>query len=92
MLAVKLLPCAFADVSPCSGVVEADHAGRRALGRKADDTTCIPACNLHHRQRTDHSGPFRPWTREQMREHLERAVEQTRAQLAGEYALASRVE
>jgi hypothetical protein len=82
MLACKLLPCAFAEVSTCGGPVEADHAGRRALGRKADDTTVIPACSLHHRQRTDFSGPFRVWTRERMREHLRRAIEETQAQLA----------
>lgn len=35
---------------PCDGVVEADHAGGGSgLGRKADDTSCIPLCVRHHR-------------------------------------------
>jgi hypothetical protein len=30
------------------GRVYAHHAGQRAFGRKADDTTCIPLCWRHH--------------------------------------------
>jgi len=37
------------DFGPCDGVVEADHAGARGLGRKAGDDTCIPLCVRHHR-------------------------------------------
>lgn len=44
---VKTLPCAAREVGLdsaylCVGEVEADHAGRRGLGQKADDTTTIP--------------------------------------------------
>ncbi len=84
MLAVKQLPCMWPALIPtiCDGVVEADHAGRRALSHKADDRTCVPACTKHHRQRTDFSGPFRDWTREQMREALAAAIERTQRALA----------
>jgi hypothetical protein len=58
----------------CSGPIEADHAGRRGLSRKADDRTCIAICRLHHRQRTDFSGPFKTWDQAQMRTFLEDAI------------------
>lgn len=64
---VKQQPCAAATLSACEGPVEADHAGRRGVGQKADDSTCIPLCSSHHRQRTDFSGVFRDWDRERMR-------------------------
>lgn len=77
MAAVRRLPCCAAFLSPCSGPMEADHAVARGLSRKADDRTCIPLCRLHHRQRTDFSGPFKEWDREAMREFLARAIEET---------------
>ncbi len=57
MLWIKTLPCAARDpmlplaaVGPCLGPVEADHAGGGSgMGRKADDSTCIPLCQRHHR-------------------------------------------
>lgn len=58
----------------CAGPIEADHAGWRPLGRKASDNTCIPLCQLGHRQRTDFSGPFRDWNKAQMREWLDTAI------------------
>lgn len=82
---VHRLPCYALTTVPghrCEGPIEADHAGRRPLGRKADDDTCIPLCRLAHRQRTDWSGPFRSWTKIQMREWLERAVFWTRKVVA----------
>lgn len=81
MLAVKQLPCMWRDLSPCEGPVEADHAGRRGLGRKAHDRTCVPACMDHHRQRTDHAGPFRALSRETIRIKLDAAIAQTQQQL-----------
>lgn len=54
-----LLPPDPNRITPCSGRIEADHLGERALGRKADDRTCAPICTQHHRERTDHSGAFR---------------------------------
>ena len=43
----------------CEGPIEADHAGARPLGRKADDATSIPLCLRAHRERTDFAGAFR---------------------------------
>jgi hypothetical protein len=63
----------------CGGVVEADHGGRRGLGQKADDTTCIPLCTEHHRQRTDFSGAFKSWSKARMRGWLGACVLLTKA-------------
>lgn len=75
---VKTLPCALArpldklppewlgGLSPCPAAyvpTEAHHAGRRALGRKASDDTCIPLCSFHHAALTDRRKPFRGWPR-----------------------------
>lgn len=76
---VKTQPCCAAELSSCDGPIEADHAGRRGLSRKADDSTTIPLCRLHHRQRTDHSGPFRSWDRDQMRAWLAVQIHETEA-------------
>lgn len=85
MLWVKTLLCAVEEEWPlfpvrptaCDGVVEADHMGQRALSRKADDTTCVPMCTKHHRERSDHSGTFRAMTRDQLRAWRERAMMRT---------------
>lgn len=55
---VRELPPDPNRITPCSGHVEADHLGARAVGRKADDRTCAPLCRQHHRERTDHHGAF----------------------------------
>lgn len=70
MLWVKTLPCMAEKLSPCGGVIEADHTGGRGIGRKADDRTCIPLCTRHHRERTDWTGPFKTWSQEEMRAFL----------------------
>lgn len=70
-------PCFPARPSLCSGVIEADHAGERGLGRKADDRTCIPMCTGHHRERHDHAGTFRHLTRDEARSWRERAIART---------------
>src|SRR5262245_2971285 len=72
---VKTQPCMWRDLSRCAGVVEADHGGRRPLSHKAPDDTCVPCCTLHHRQRTDCSGPFRYLTRDEMRMLLDAEIE-----------------
>lgn len=72
---VKTQRCMWHVLGGCEGVIEADHAGRRSVGRKAPDRTCVPACSLHHRQRGDFSGPFRTWTGEEMRVALDNAIE-----------------
>lgn len=68
-----------ATITPCSGPVEADHAGDRGLGQKADDSTCIPLCRGHHRERTDHTGTFSPLTRDEARAWRTAAIERTQA-------------
>lgn len=77
---VKQQPCAARHLGPCDGVIEADHAGRRGIGQKADDRTCIPLCTRHHRARTDWTGVFKTWTQTTMRAWLE--LEIARAQEA----------
>lgn len=67
---VKTLPCAAFELGTCWGRIEADHAGRRGIGQKADDRTCIPLCTKHHRERTGFCGDFKGWTQEQMRAWL----------------------
>lgn len=88
MALVRKLPCvcrAIAPTSnrptPCSGEVQADHAGARPLGRKADDTTCIPLCRRHHTERTDHRGMFWAMTRDEGRAWRELAIKHTREQV-----------
>ena len=61
MLFVRHLPCAARELGRCEGHVEADHAGRRGVGQKAGDDTCIPLCAKHHRERQSFSGDFRAW-------------------------------
>jgi hypothetical protein len=70
MAFVKTLPCCLLhtpEAGPCSdrgrAWSEADHAGERPGFRRADDDTCIPMCNRHHRDRTERRGFFarRPW-------------------------------
>jgi hypothetical protein len=78
MVAAKRLPCFAAGLSPCEGAVEADHAGARGLGQKCSDREVLAICTGHHRARTDWSGPFREWTRGQMREWLAQGVAWTR--------------
>lgn len=62
----------------CDGPIEADHAGRRPMGRKADDSTCIPLCRKHHRERHAMSGYwFRDFDRDDMRRWLDDAIAET---------------
>lgn len=67
--------------STCEGAVEADHAGERPFGRKADDDTAIPLCRKHHRERTDYTGAFRGYTAVSMRLWCDWAISLTRALL-----------
>lgn len=61
----------------CDGPIEADHVGARPLGRKCNDAETIALCSLAHRQRTDHCGPFRSFTREQMRAFVDASLANT---------------
>lgn len=78
MLWVKAQPCVLSyprspgfDPVPshdhCDGVIEADHAGARAIGRKCHDFEVIPLCKRHHDMRPGRRGPFSLLTREEMR-------------------------
>lgn len=57
----------IAGAGECWGRTEADHAGDRPLSQKADDRTCIPACRMHHRDRTDYRGFYKGWGATKMR-------------------------
>jgi hypothetical protein len=78
---VKLQRCAARALGRCdsSSFVEADHAGSRGLGVKADDTTCIPLCSKHHRERTEFAGDFACFNKNMMRTWLAAVVDSTRA-------------
>lgn len=65
----------------CTGKVEADHAGLRPVSRKADDDTCIPACNRHHFERTNFIGTFKGWSHDRMRTWLDAAITSTRHEI-----------
>ena len=63
----------------CDGPIEADHAGKRPMGRKADDDTCIPLCRGHHVGRHAVRGMwFEGFTRAEMRQWLDDAIAETR--------------
>lgn len=78
---VHTMPCAARAVPGhrCQGPIEADHMGERPAGRKANDDTCAALCSLGHRERTDFSGPFKSWTRAQMRAWLDEQIAETHA-------------
>ena len=71
------------NVTPCTGRVQADHLGRRALGTKAHDTTCAPMCEGHHGERTDYKGIFKGWKAENMRDWCDWAIRRTRIEVDG---------
>ncbi len=73
---IRHQPCAVSGHpdSRCQGRMEADHAGPRAMGQKADDVTCIPLCHKHHVQRSSFGGVFRTWDKAQMRQWLSELV------------------
>jgi hypothetical protein len=81
MVWVKTLACVARGLPGhvCAGPIEADHAGPRPLGRKADDRTCIPLCQLGHRERTDHTGCFRFMSKAEMRSWLDGQIAATQA-------------
>ncbi len=78
---VRSLSCAAAGMGPCSGPMEAHHAGRRGVGQKSSDRETCGLCRGHHRHLTDHTGPFKGWTREQRRLWQDAAILATRAML-----------
>lgn len=78
MVWVKSQPCVISMLAveradntpsndPCSGWIEADHVGPRAMGRKSHDFECLPACKKHHDARPGRRGPFARLDRQAMR-------------------------
>lgn len=66
--------------TPCNGIIEADHQGERGIGQKADDSTCVPMCRLHHHERHNPAaGTFREFNRTEARAWRARAIEITQA-------------
>lgn len=91
MLFVKTLLCSVVEEwpsfptmpTPCNGPIEADHDSRgHGLGQKSADSTCIPACTQHHRERTDHTGTFKHLKRDQARAWFDRAQLRTKTMWA----------
>lgn len=91
---VHTLTCAASGLNGhvCEGPIEADHVGPRPLGRKSDDADTIALCALAHRQRTDHCGPFRSFSREDMRAFVAESLAITRAAWAAHTAGAAGME
>jgi hypothetical protein len=79
MAAVRSLPCcAPASAYRCGGSVEPHHAGRRpGVAMKADDSTCIPLCTVHHRQWHDANGAFKGWVKAQRFAWADEQIEAT---------------
>lgn len=76
MVWVKTLPCVALDLDghACSGPVEADHAGVRAMGRKCHDFETIPLCKAAHDARPGRRYPFDLMTRSAFREWLDTKI------------------
>lgn len=68
-------------MTPCCGVVQADHMGDHAGFRKGPDNQCVPMCEQHHRDRTDYTGPFKGWRGFEMKEWRNWAVRRTQIEL-----------
>lgn len=95
MLWVKTQPCLLRGVAhagPCAmfrrpgddpaWISEADHAGDRFKhgdGYRAHDSTCIPLCTRHHRDREQRTGFFAPMTKAERRAWLDDAITMIRA-------------
>ncbi len=73
-------------VTKCSGDVEADHKSSGALSHKSKDNTVIPLCQLHHRERTDHTGSFKHYKQADMRAFVVAAIQMTQ-NLARRYGM-----
>lgn len=83
---VRGLPCAMrfvpilggtGPIGFCEGEVEPDHQGERGVGQKADDTSCVPMCHKHHRDRTDYRGYFKGWDGQRMRDWCNARIVET---------------
>lgn len=54
---IRTLPCVFQG-DACEGSTEGHHRTGAGLALKAPDDEAMPLCQLHHRQRHDHTGAF----------------------------------
>jgi hypothetical protein len=63
----------------CRGAVQAHHAGKRGLGQRSDDDTCIPLCDGHHDAWHDGGLPFSGASKDLRRMWADLAIEVTRA-------------
>ena len=83
---VKTLPCAAGRdlrLSDCQGATEADHAGRRGVGRKCSDREVIPLCWFHHYGSRGAIIKAMDWKHDQIRAWLDRMISETQAQWPG---------
>lgn len=65
----------------CGGPIEADHVGRRPLGRKCDDSQTMAICSKGHMERHAFSGPHKTWDKDLMRRWLDAGMAWTQAQV-----------
>lgn len=93
MSRVREMSCAALNIStpsrwtPCQGPIEAHHAGRRpGVAMKADDTTTIPLCMLHHRQWHGATGPFWGWVKAKRLQWADEQIERTQRRIWGAQA------
>jgi hypothetical protein len=89
MAKVRALPCLgfTLDVHHvCQGwdgqLVDAAHLGEHHSNRKASDDETAPLCRLAHLQMHNLAGPFRGWTKAELRAWREWAIKFTREQVA----------
>lgn len=79
MAFVRSMRCRAHDLGGCDGPIVAHHAGDRGLSHKADDSTCIPLCDGHHKAWHDAQPPFRGWSKEQREQWSVAAMAATQA-------------
>lgn len=70
----------------CEGAIEADHVGRRPLGRKCDDREAISLCRRHHADRHALRGVWAGMSVPERRAWLVEAVRRTQADWDAEQA------
>lgn len=80
---VRTLACLLRDVPDhrCDGRTQADHAGRRPLGRKSDDDEGIPLCPTAHKERQTYTGWCAGLDDRGMRLVMTTAIAETRARV-----------
>ncbi len=68
----------------CTGVAHAHHpTGRKGMGTKRDDSEAYCLCATHHSQRHSLSGPFKGWTKRDVRSYEEAQSQHYRRQYLG---------